>query len=141
MQVYVRRKAIPVIISLGIFLWFVFRYLYSNEDALIFHPYNIRTSVNRLTSYHNLNRTEKIYSSNLNHKEKIYSSNLTLDQVKLELSTEPHYDVSASCQHEVFLLVIVTSHPKNLERRRYIRSSWASSYTNDIRLKKSPKPF
>ena len=122
------RKGITIIITLGSFLWCVTLYLY--KDTTIHNPPNMYTSVNRSVSYQ--------HSKPL---EKIHSSNLTAEQVKLELNTEPRYDVSAICQHEVFLLVLVTSRPVNTKRRNFIRSSWAISYKNNIRHLKSPKHF
>lgn len=65
---------------------------------------------------------------------------LTVAQLEIENATSPRTD-SASCKHEVFLLILVLSKPTSFKRRDDIRDSWAFSYQDDYAKLKDRKSF
>merc|ERR1712224_1036550 len=84
------------------------------------------------------NAIRYIYSR---YSEKIYLANLTTSEMMSELNTRPLYEISSRCSSKVYLLVLVTSSPQNIERRNVIRTSWARAFRKQTRLLKSSKSF
>lgn len=64
----------------------------------------------------------------------------TPHQVELERVTDPLVS-STFCSQEVFLAILVVSQPSDVQRRKYIRESWAHSYEDDHTKLKGKQPF
>uniref|UniRef100_A0A7M5V633 Hexosyltransferase n=2 Tax=Clytia hemisphaerica TaxID=252671 RepID=A0A7M5V633_9CNID len=65
---------------------------------------------------------------------------LTKKGIDFERETDPLAE-STYCEKEVFLTILVISQPKSVERRRFIRDTWARSYQEDFRKLKGKQPF
>jgi len=65
---------------------------------------------------------------------------LTLEGLAFEKVSDPLPE-SPYCKREVFLTILVVSQPSDVERRRYIRDTWAHSYEDDYQKLKGKQPF
>ena len=62
------------------------------------------------------------------------------EQERIEKATSP-LSWSTKCSNDVFLLILVISHPSNAGRRTAIRGSWADTYVEDHGKLKKLRPF